>query len=163
MEARLKKILHRRKDGSTEEQGDGFHSSSTNSGLPSSLYDAAPSGEPPKIGTHALRGNEGVSLPPYRHETRGLSNLDHIPSSPSAPYGQHQGSNAIPRKSARTPNDSQLDSSRASEHHVPGAWNAHDGRSPQLPDIPISQGFSAFRLGPEDGWFFGIYWVMMAG
>ena len=151
MEARIKKIFHRKKVQSSEQplqQSQSSTAATSTPALRTSLYDSIPAGGSPKTGAYPIKGNNSsAALPKRRSSLRSRGNQDQVFDSTPLPFSEslHHGSRTIPTNSNSLDNDRHF-----SARIQPGAatgTDAHGGREQRVPEAPLTQDFSALSLG----------------
>lgn len=151
MEARIKKMFHRKKDQSSEQplrQSQSSTAATSTPALRTSLYDSTPAGGPPQTGTYPIKGNiSTTALQKRRSSLRGRGQQDQVfDSTPSSfPESPHHGSRTAPAVSKPLDND-RYSSARIQPSAAMG-MDAYDGRRQRVPEAPPSQDFSALSLG----------------
>lgn len=155
MEARLKKIFHRKKDHSPEQHSSewSLHKSrksaaaTSSPALQTSLYDSAPVGGAPQTGSYPTKGNNSSSALPKRKsslQAHGLEdpvgNFSHLPPAEH----HHQGTRGSPAMSRSLENDRQA--SRTSQPSAIAGMAKYEGHQHRLPEAPPSEDFSALSL-----------------
>lgn len=156
MEARIKRLFHRKKDTSSEtplHQSQRSNAAQSSPALRTSLYDSVPAGGPPQTGSYPIKGeNTAVALQKrnsIRHK-RGPSDPIHGPfNSPAPNYSQQR-----PKSTNAGPTSSQRDyTSSADEINRPFTGTPEGNRREQKklpePPLPTPNDFAALRLEPK--------------
>lgn len=155
MEARIKKLFHRKKDTSSEEHLQQTHMSNaarSSPALRTSLYDTVPTGGPPQTGPYPIKGdNSSAVLQKRKASQRNRGPSDPIPGSfNSSPTRR---SNHIPRATPIIPSLTQHDfDSSAGKLNQPNRERRSEGDSRRQHnqfETPLSKDFSALNLKNE--------------
>ena len=134
MEARIKKIFHRRRDDESEPsmaEDQSSEAGNTNSALPTSLYDLTIPREPPQTGTLPFQGNS-TRLPP-NHTSSISARGPSIPSPRSPKYGSVEVSTI-----SCSDRDQQRLSGGMSQTGATKLLERGDDSQKNLPEIPFS-------------------------
>lgn len=145
MEARIKKIFHRKRDEPSEfssGEDNGTQASTSNPALPTSLYDSTIPRDPPQTGTHPIKGNHTIFSPTHGpHASAGRSSLSSL-RSPHFETTEVSTTTSSESHGRRIPEGT-------SESDV--AWLAERRleRDRQLPEIPVLPNLSGVKLDTE--------------
>lgn len=149
MEARIKKIFHRKKDHQSAQSLQQSQSSAAATSTPAlrtSPYDSTSAGGLPQTGAYPIKGNNSSSA--LRKRKSSLHNRGHEdqivdPALSIFSGGPHHGSRAAPAMSQSLYNDRH-----SSTKFQPGATTGadHNGLRRQAADSPPAQEFSALSL-----------------
>lgn len=150
MEARIKKIFHRKREDASEPpmtEDHGSEARNTNSALRTSLYDLTIPREPPQTGTLPLKGNS-TRLSPNDTSLISASGPS-LPSPRSPQYGSVEASTTLSSE-----RDQQRPSGGASQKGVARRLEESDKRQKKLPEIPLSPLSSDLNVDNEVCQFF---------
>ena len=152
MEARIKKLFHRKKDSSAEphlqhtQKSDAARSSPA---LRTSLYDTVPTGGPPQTGSYPIKGdNTSVTVQKRKSSQRNRGPSDPIPSpfNSSSSSQPRNGSKPMPTGLSPTQNDLLPDVDNINQPYL-GRRSEGDSRVQRKPnDVTLSNEFSALSL-----------------
>lgn len=154
MEARIKRLFHRKKDASSETplyRSQRSNAAQSSPALRTSLYDSVPAGGPPQTGSYPIKGdNSSIALQKrnsIRHR-RGPSDPIHGPfNSPSL-----NSSPQRPKSTDPGPIPSQrnfISSADKINRPFTGAPEGSRRGQKQLPENPLPNDFAALRLEPK--------------
>lgn len=134
MEARIKKIFHRKRDDTSEPSGIEDHdpeAGNTNSALRTSLYDLTIPRELPQTGTLPFQGNSTKLSPSH------ISSISASGPSPLSPHRPQHGS--LETSKILSPRgDQQRPSGQVSQKGTARLPGRNDERQKKLPEIPVS-------------------------
>lgn len=169
MESRLKKIFHRKKDHSPEQQSSERSlqksrksaAATSSPALQTSLYDSALVGGAPQTGSYPIKGNNSSgALPKRKSSLRAHGLEDPVGDFSRLPPAEHhhQGTRGPPAMSRSLDNDRQA--SRISQPSAVAGTAKYEGHQHRLPEVPPSEDFSALSLDDAKSqwimnWFFG--------
>ena len=145
MEARIKKIFHRKRDdasGSSVTEDHGSEAGITNSALRTSLYDLAIPREPPQTGTLPFQGNS-TRLSPNHISPLSASGRSLL-SSRSPPHESREASTVL--DSGR---EQQRLAARVSQRGAAHLSERTDEKQKTLPEIPVSTLSSSLSIDNE--------------
>lgn len=145
MEARIKKIFHRKRDDASEPSVIEDHSSeaeNTNSALRTSLYDLTIPREPPQTGTLPFQGNSTRLSP--NHISSISAGGPTLLSPRGPPHESVEASTVL--GSGR---DHQRLPEQLSQKDTTGLPKGSDGRQKKLPEIPVSPRSPILNVGND--------------
>lgn len=145
MEARIKKIFHRKRDDASESSLAQDHDSeapNSNSALRTSLYDSTAPREPPHTGIHPIKGNHTTSSP----NRVSPASAGGLPLSPSR--SPHLGNIEVPTTHSSEKNQQRI-SGEMSQTDAGRLSGKSNERQRKLPEIPVSPNSFGLDLDNE--------------
>ncbi len=145
MEARIKKIFHRKKDDSPESSlAEDHGSEAQKNSIPHLVLDnPTPPRNPPGTGTSHISGENSTVASPHR-----TSPITGGRASPSPPRSRHDGLREAPT-TASSERHIQRHTGAMGPPDAAGGSGPRDDRHRKLPEIPVSPAFSGLNFGNE--------------
>jgi hypothetical protein len=145
MEARIKKIFHRKKDDSPESSlAEDHGSEAPKNSIPHIVLDnSTPPRNPPDTGTNHIRGENSTVASPHR--TSPISGGRAARSPPRSPHdGLRDASTTVSSERHIQRHTGEMGAPDAA-----GGSGRRDDRHRKLPEIPVSPTFSGLDFGNE--------------